>query len=455
MDEWRVFFRNAREQAKFGVYGDANIAIENLKTFRNYVEDVKTNSDGVWDQTKCDVLIEKINEIIAEIAVYGLHSPKVRAFFVVIAAEIFACNEIPELPDTEPVAGKDILPTEPMPYVPKSNKPEPAGGVSAAQPSAPKPQGGSLWPQSLDEFIGQAQVVERLKETIKAAQKRGERYIGNTLLFGNRGLGKSTLMRLIAKELGVECHIIDAANVTQETFQLFLRNIANGPQPTVIGVDEIHALKGNSQTMLLTLLNDRVLRYVDKNGIPYEIPVEFTFIGATTDPDKILGTIKDRCSNLTFYLTDYTHDELKLIFASKFSAYGLKAADDVIESCIARCRSSIREVEAFVKGMSDKAINNDLSEIPLALAEEYFAQRGLDESGLSEKDREILNTLNTEENDGFLSAETLAARVRLSAGVYTSEYEPYLLKIGYIGKTSRGRYLTEQGKQFVLGKQGK
>ena len=86
------------------------------------------------------------------------------------------------------------------------------------------------------------------------------------------------------------------------------------------------------------------------------------------------------------------------------------------------------------------------------MAEEYFSQRGLDEMGLGEKDREILSVLNTEENGGFISADTLAARVHLSAGVLTSEYEPYLLKIGYMGITSRGRYLSEEGRKYIENK---
>lgn len=455
MDEWRIFFRNAREQVKYGVYGDANVAIENLKSFRTYVEGVKESSDGIWDQTKCSVLVEKINEIIAEIAVYGLHSPKVKDFFGVNITKDSVSKESPDGTADASVKNKVSVATDPVPIIPASVVPDFVSGTAdPCRPSVSERKGSefSLYPESLDDFIGQGKVVERLKEAIKAAQKRGEKYIGNTLLFGNRGLGKSTLMRLIANELGVECHIIDASAVTSETLQLFLRNVANKRQPVVIGIDEIHALKDSSQTMLLTLLNDRIFRYVDKKGETYEIPVTFTFIGATTDPDKVLPTIKDRCANLTFYLTDYTHDELKIIFEHKFEAYGLKAADDVIESCITRCRSSIREVEAFVKGMSDKAVNADLSEVPRAMAEEYFAQRGLDEKGLGDKDREILDMLNTEENSGFLSAETLAARVHLSSGVLTSEYEPYLLKIGYIGITSRGRYLTEEGKKFVDGK---
>ncbi len=456
MEEWRTFFCKAREQAKYGAYGDANIAIQNLKSLRDHVENLKNSGYGAWDQAKCAALTARINYIISEIVVNGLQALSVKSFFGITTESTpqpsdttaEADFELPETPEDSSIEKKPAQ-NRPDPNFagPVPVKPEPVTGI-AKKPA----RGNFLQPQSLDEFIGQAMTVARLKEAINAAKLRGENYIGNILLLGNRGLGKSTLMKLIAKELGVECHIIDASAVTPELFRSFLLNIAQKGQPVVIGVDEIHALKDSSQTMLLTLLNDRILRYIDKKGESHEIPVCFTFIGATTDPDKVLQTVKDRCSNLTFYLTDYSHDELKTIFQSKFTAYGLQADDDVIEGCIARCRSSIREVEAIVKGLSDKAVIAGLTVVPRAMAEEYFSQRGLDEMGLGEKDREILSVLNTEENGGFISADTLAARVHLSAGVLTSEYEPYLLKIGFIGITSRGRYLSEEGKKYIAGK---
>lgn len=462
MNEWKTFFRNAREQAKYGVYGDANVAIKNLKDFREYVESVRDFSNGVWDKAKCSALIDQINGVISEIAVYGLHSQKVKDFFGIDTSHNSMSKDI--------YHSVSQLPPDNDEYISRETKTNIIVGIDTPNKSEEKPSvevgidnlsvdakkaakiNSSLSPNSLVEFIGQTKVVARLKEAIEAAEKRGDNYIGNTLLLGNRGLGKSTLMRLIAKELGVECHIIDASAVNADKLQAFLLNIAKKQIPCVIGIDEIHALKESSQTMLLTLLNDRIFRYVDKKGESYEIPMTFTFIGATTDPNKVLQTIKDRCANLTFYLTDYTHDELKAIFVNKFAAYGLQVPDDIIEACIARCRSSIREVEAFAKGLSDKAVVAGLTEVPRAMAEEYFSQRSLDEKGLTDKDREILIMLDTEENGGFISADTLAARVHLSPGVLSSEYEPYLLKIGFIGITSRGRYLTEDGKKYISAK---
>ena len=453
MEEWRTFFCNAREQAKFGAYGDAQIAIQNLRALRDHVENLKNSGYGVWDQAECAALMAKIDYIISEIVVNGLHAPSVKNFFGITeesSARLFdtTADTDSEPPKTPEASFSEKSPEQKQPDSDIAGvRPKPATGT-AQKPVRDDP----LHPQSLGEFIGQTKTVARLEEAINAAQLRGEDHIGNILLLGNRGLGKSTLMKLIAKELGVECHIIDASAVTPELFKAFLLNVAQKGKPVVIGVDEIHALKDSSQTMLLTLLNDRILRYVDKKGESHEIPVCFTFIGATTDPDKILQTMKDRCSNLTFYLTDYSHDELKTIFKRKFTAYGLQADDDVTEECIARCRSSIREVEAIVKGLRDKAIIAGLTIVPRAMADEYFSQRGLDEKGLGDKDREILSALNTEENGGFLSADTLAARVRLGAGVLTSEYEPYLLKIGFIGITSRGRYLSDEGKKYIESK---
>ncbi|MBO5773782.1 MAG: AAA family ATPase, partial [Clostridia bacterium] len=250
-------------------------------------------------------------------------------------------------------------------------------------------------------------------QEIAAAKKLGKRHIDNILLFGTRGLGKSTLMKLIAKELGVDFRFMDASAFSndvgsQRKLHKFFMNICEYGQPVVIAFDEIHAMPKHIQTALLTLLNDRIYSYMDNNGMTQNIAIkEFTFIGATTDEDKVLPTIKDRCNNLTFYLKDYTREELAKIFNIKFGSYGLSVEDGVMEDCINRCRSSIREVESFVNGLRTKAINADTTVITQAIAEEYFSERELDPIGLRTKDIEILNVL-VHDAVGVMAAETLA-----------------------------------------------
>ena len=226
----------------------------------------------------------------------------------------------------------------------------------------------------------------------------------------------------------------------------------------MIAFDEIHMLTEDLQSSLLTLLNSRV--YVsppDINGVVKRIPIEqFTFIGATTDDDKVIGTLKDRCLRLTFQMKDYTQEELKRIYRNKVASKGLTITDDAIETCIPRSRGSIRYVNAFVEGL-DKALYDDeghrvSTNIDLDVAKRYFAEKGIDEIGLSEKDLEILREIPAEEN-GAISAESLAARVGLDPKKYLSEYEPYLDKIKFLIKSNRGRSLTEAAINYLKSKE--
>ena len=311
-------------------------------------------------------------------------------------------------------------------------------------------------PECLADFIGQEHVVKRISAEIAAAKKQGLRHIDHILLFGNRGLGKSTLMKLIAKELGVRFEFMDASQMgndvrSQRAVQKFLQRISQEGEPVVIAFDEIHALPKHIQTGLLTLLNDRVYSYMDENGVNHNLPIkEFTFIGATTDAQDVLSTIKDRCNNLTFYLKDYTREDLAKIFVNKFAAKGLVVSDEVLAMCIDRCRSSIREVDAFVNGLKTKAINADVSRVSAEMAAEYFKDIDRDPIGLKAKDLEILHCLLNEPT-GVMSEDTLAARVHVDPKVLTKEFEPYLLKIGFVSITSRGRSLTQKAIDYLTG----
>lgn len=314
-------------------------------------------------------------------------------------------------------------------------------------------------PTSLDSFIGQTETVARIKQELKAAKLRGVSYLDHIMLFGGRGLGKSTLMKLIAKELGAAFEFLDCAQfrgdvASQRAVQKFLQNIStkyNGA-PVVIAFDEIGFCSQIIQSSLLTLLNDRNYTWLDNKGVTHCVKIEnFTFIGATTDPQDLLPTLKDRCLNLTFYLRDYTREELSLIFKNKFSVLGYNTELGALEMCVNRCRSSIREVNAFVKGLQSFATINYTTCITIDLATEFFIQSDIDDVGLNKKDREILKVLCYEQPNG-ISANNLATLVGVSVQVLTSEYEPFLIKNGYLLITSKGRVLTEKAKAYLENK---
>lgn len=311
-------------------------------------------------------------------------------------------------------------------------------------------------PQTLDDFIGQAPIVKELKKRLAIARSKGVKHLDNVLLFGNPGLGKTTLMKLIAKELGVGFEMLDCSQFRRsqqslKALQGFFNKIATNNVPVVIGMDEIHMLSNDLQSSLLTLLNDRVwISPPDVNGNVFRYPMpEFTFIGATTDDNDVLDTIKNRCLDLTFRLQEYKEDELRAIYRQKFAALGLTATEDAIAMCIPRSRGAIRYVNANVKGL-DVALYNDEGQrvsthVDLSVAENYFKEKGIDSKGLKEEDRKVLKII-AEDPSGAVGAETIATRLGYATNKYLSEYERYLVKIGLITIVSgRGRCLTEEG----------
>ncbi len=314
-------------------------------------------------------------------------------------------------------------------------------------------------PDTLEGFIGQQHIVKPLLKEIAIAKAQGRKYLDNILLFGNPGLGKSTLMELIAKALGVRYEWMDCSQYRNsqqslKALQNFLMKVARENEPVVIAFDEIHMLTDELQSSLLTLLNSRV--YVsppDINGVVKRIPIDnFTFIAATTDDDKVLNTIKDRCLRLKFQMVDYTPDELKRIYKNKVASKGLTITDEAIDACIPRSRGSIRYVNSFVDGL-DTALYDDKGQrvstsIDLDVVKRYFEEKGINEIGLEKKDLEILNAI-AEDMSGAIGADTLAARIGLDPKKYLSEYEPYLIRIGFIIVTGRGRSLTEKAINYL------
>jgi len=496
LEQMKAIYRNIREIAKTEDNSKAQEVIDGVSAFSDYFK-AQYPQLPLMKQYYCKMRYESFDAVIEIIKYYGLQDKRVKSFFGFIQATADApsfgqVNEGKGKIDKPKVSGKarygndgesgldDLFATEDDPWSSYKKPPkkkrgtgddgatttdaagentpqQPVAGEEQHKPVYPKVGNGD--PQSLSEFIGQEHVVKRISAEIRAAKKLGIKHIDNILLFGNRGLGKSTLMELIAKELGVRYEFLDASGFSrtssaQDSFNKFLQNISIANEPVVIAIDEIHALPENIQTGLLTLLNSRKYSYLDKNGQTHVLPVdEFTFIGATTDSDKILNTIKDRCSNLTFYLKDYTPEELKQIFTNKFAFKGLKASDEVLKECIQRCRSSIREVKSIVDGLNTKAINADTDTVSLDMVNEYFQERELDSIGLGHTDIAILKAIAGEPS-GVISADTLAARVHLDVNVLTKDFEPYLIKIGFISINSRGRSLTEKAIKHLKGDDG-
>lgn len=370
----------------------------------------------------------------------------------------------PEIAKAEEPEPQPVAPIEPIVLPGEPQNPDCLGEEGAVDDGNEEENiadGGmpSFTPRTLGEFIGQKHIVRDLLKEIAIAKNEGRKHLDNILLFGNPGLGKTTLMELIAKELGVKFELLDCSQFRNsqqslKALQNFFMRIARDNEPVVIALDEIHMLNNELQSSLLTLLNNRVyVSPLDINGRCVRIPIdEFTFIAATTDDDKVLDTIKNRCLRLKFQMVDYTPEELRLIYKNKFAAKGLTVTDEAIDICVPRSRGAIRYVNAIVEGLNIALYNDDgiriSTHVDANTAEKYFKQKGIDPIGLEAKDIEILKVIS-EEPSGAISADVLSARVGLDTRKYFSEYERYLIKIGFISVSGRGRSLTDKAIQYL------
>lgn len=433
------------------------------ETFGRYVDIIRHNGLGDRRIQKFFGLIDDIDipsfaDILGGKGNASLPPEMPKSIPAGVNIDGIAESNLPEQPKMNDVPA---VPIEPIVEI----KPEiPQTPVSPIEPSVSCDNDESeteptFAPDSLEGFIGQQHIVKVLLKEIAIAKAQGRKYLDNILLFGNPGLGKSTLMQLIAKALGVKFEWMDCSQYRNsqqslKALQNFLMKVARENEPIVIAFDEIHMLTDDLQSSLLTLLNSRV--YVsppDVNGVIKRIPIDnFTFIAATTDDNKVLNTIKDRCLRLKFQMVDYTPEELKRIYKNKVISKGLTITDEAIDACIPRSRGSIRYVNSFVDGL-DTALYDDngqrvSTDIDIDVVNRYFNEKGIDSIGLEKKDIEILNVL-AEDTSGAMGVETLSARIGLDSKKYLSEYESYLVKIGFVLVSGRGRSITEKAINYL------
>lgn len=480
IDEIRFKFKTAKSIIKTGDSSRINEVMENLNEISDYLKQLYQEA-STFDKAKCRAQFETFDAILDVIKTYGIKNKAVLAFFGIIGfsenshllstdfSEQKSINKssIDDSPlSASSFANAPNIMTKPLFQSEiKGNSTVVTGfnNEKITDKATDRERKAVFTPDSLSDFIGQRHIVKELQKEIAIAKTNGLHHLDNIMLFGNPGLGKTTLMELIAKNLGVNFEKIDCAQLgnTQKALkaiQSFLLRIAQEDKPVVIAFDEIHALSATLQESLLTLLNDRI--YVSppdpKTGKIARIPIkEFTFIGASTDDYSVINTLKNRCLRLTFQLHDYTHDELKKIFQMKIAAKGLSITDEALETCIPRARGAIRYVNSIIEGL-DKALYTDdgkrlSTHIDSETALKYFSEKGIDPIGLTDKDLEILNILNESPSEDAIGVDVLSARVGLEPKKYLSEYEKYLNKIGFLTISGRGRSLSAKGQKYLLG----
>lgn len=300
----------------------------------------------------------------------------------------------------------------------------------------------TLRPRTLDEYIGQEKVKEQLRIFIQAALKRGEP-LDHVLLYGPPGLGKTTLASIIANEMGVGIRITSGPAIERPgDLAAILTNLSDGD---VLFIDEIHRLSRSVEEILYPAMEDFALDIIIGKGpsarsIRLDLP-KFTLVGATTRAGMLTSPLRDRFG-VIHRLELYTTEELTRIVIRSAGILGIPIDPEGAREIAARSRGTPRVANRLLKRVRDFAQIKADGVITQEVAREALDLLEVDSVGLDEVDRKILRTIIEKYNGGPVGLDTLAASTGEESTTIEDVYEPFLLQMGFIARTPRGRVVT-------------
>ena len=299
-----------------------------------------------------------------------------------------------------------------------------------------------LRPQKLDDYIGQQNAKDNLKIFIEAARLRGEP-LDHVLFYGPPGLGKTTMAGIIANELGVDIKITSGPAIERAVDLAAI--LTNLNENDVLFIDEIHRLNRSVEEVLYSAMEDFALDIIIGKGpsarsIRLDLS-KFTLIGATTRAGSLSAPLRDRFGVLSKFEL-YTTDELEQIIRRSAGILGIEADEESITEMARRSRGTPRVANRILKRIRDFSQVKGQGVITGEITREGLEALQIDSMGLERLDREILQAIIERFNGGPVGIDTIAASIGEERVTIEEAYEPYLLQIGFLSRTQKGRMVT-------------